>query len=200
MVSRGDGIRWAARRVKGRHGTPASAPATLLWAPGLLDRFPVATLLDGPLVCVPLGIARAAIDTLVELAGAKTPSGARSLLRERAAVQADVARAEALLRAARAFLYDTTAEVWGVVCAGGEAGLEQQALLRLARAHAASAAVQAVDLMDAAAGTSSLYERSPLERCFRDVHAAAKHVAIAAANFETCGRVLLGLDPGRARL
>ena len=167
---------------------------------GPLYRFPVAALLDGPLVCVPLGIARAAIDTLVELAGAKTPSGARSLLRERAVVQAAVARAEALLRSARAFLYDTTAEVWEIVCAGGEASLEQQALLRLARAHAASAAVQAVDLMDEAAGTSALYERSPLERCFRDVHAAAKHVAIAASNFETCGRVLLGLDPGRVRL
>jgi len=167
---------------------------------GPLYRFPSMALLDGPLACVPIGIARAAIDALKDLAGAKTPTGARAPLRERASVQADVARAEATLRAARAFLYETTREVWDLVLNGETVSVEQQALMRLARAHAAAAATEAVDRMYDAAGTTSLYEGSPLERCFRDVHAATKHVAVATPNFETCGRVLLELDPGRARL
>jgi hypothetical protein len=35
-----------------------------------------------------------------------------------------------------------------------------------------------------------------LQRCFRDAHAAAQHVQVQDGNFETGGRVLLGLDPG----
>jgi hypothetical protein len=38
-----------------------------------------------------------------------------------------------------------------------------------------------------------------LERCFRDVHAATQHIAVATSNYELAGRVLLGLDPGTPR-
>jgi hypothetical protein len=46
-------------------------------------------------------------------------------------------------------------------------------------------------------GGTSLLETNRLERCFRDVHAAGQHVAVAAqSNLEP---VLFGLDPGQAR-
>src|SRR5207237_1442579 len=115
--------------------------------PGPLYRFPRAALLDCPMACVPLGIARSAITTLVALAPEKSPTGSQILLRDLPAVQADVARAEALVRSARAFLYESAQEVWELVQAGGTATIEQQALMRLARAQAATAAAQAVDLM-----------------------------------------------------
>ncbi len=143
-----------------------------------------------------MGIARHAIEALLELAQAKTPTGQTSLLRERAAVQADVARAEALVRAARAFLFQTIDEVWADVAAGRGATLEQRALLRLAAVDGAHKAAQAVDLMYNAGGATSIYETSPLERCFRDVHVVTAHIIVQPPVYELAGRVLLGLPPG----
>ena len=60
---------------------------------------------------------------------------------------------------------------------------------------AVRSAVEAVDLLDEAGGGSSSDEASPLERCFRDIHVAAQHAAVACPSYETVGQVLRGLTP-----
>ena len=62
-------------------------------------------------------------------------------------MQADLGRAEALLRSGRAFLYQALAEAWQVVSAGQALSLAQRAMLWLASTHAATAAKQATELM-----------------------------------------------------
>jgi hypothetical protein len=57
-----------------------------------------------------------------------------------------------------------------------------------------------VDLCFEAAGATALYVASPLQRHFRDVHAAGQHVVLAFPGLETVGRVLLGLDPDTSLL
>ncbi len=47
-----------------------------------------------------------------------------------------------------------------------------------------------------AGGGTAVYQSCPLQRCFQDVHTAAQHVQVQSGNFETGGRVLLGLEPG----
>ncbi|MGH2583999.1 MAG: acyl-CoA dehydrogenase family protein, partial [Dehalococcoidia bacterium] len=167
--------------------------------PGTLYQLPYFSLLALPLAAVATGIARGAIDTLAELATAKTPYGAQKLLRERTMVQVDVARAEALLGAARSFLFEMVAKAWEIVAAGGELPQRQRAMLRLAGTHAVSSAAQAVDLMYEAGGASSIYTSSPLERCFRDLHTLSQHAMIAPTIYEPAGRVLLGMEPGTPR-
>jgi alkylation response protein AidB-like acyl-CoA dehydrogenase len=166
---------------------------------GTLYAAPFITVFAMALATAPLGIARAAIEAFVELAEGKTPIGASSKLRDKASAQADVGKAEALVRSARAFLIDELRGIWDTVAAGEVPSVPQRAVARLAAAQAASASAQAVDLIYNAAGGSALYETSLIERCFRDVHATTQHVGIASANFEISGRVLLGLDPGTPR-
>ena len=116
-------------------------------APGALYRLPRQALLDNTMAALPLGIARTAIDTLVEIAaGGKQPAGAGAPLAERTTVQADVARAEALYLSGRSFLYDAVTQSWEAVKAGRELSVREVAVLRLARTDAVQAAVQAVDL------------------------------------------------------
>lgn len=175
-----------------------------LFGPSRLDaplyRVPQMALLDTSMAAVSLGIARTAIDTLVDLAGGKKSHGFASAPAHRSTIQADVGRAEAVVRAARAWLYGSLEETWQNVQAGREVSIEQAGQLRLARTNAVTASVQAVDLMYSAAAGTAVYSKSPLDRCFRDVHVAAQHVALHPSNYETCGRVILGLPPGRPTL
>jgi alkylation response protein AidB-like acyl-CoA dehydrogenase len=167
--------------------------------PGTLYAAPFITVFAMAIASVPLGIARAAVEAFIALAEAKTPMGGTSRLRDKASAQADVGKAEALLRSARAFLVESAHDIWNAVEAGDMPSLPQRATARLAAAQAAAASAQAVDLLYNAAGGTALYESNLLERCFRDVHATTQHMGTSSANFELSGRVLLGLDPGTPR-
>jgi alkylation response protein AidB-like acyl-CoA dehydrogenase len=167
---------------------------------GALYAFPVFGLLALGIAAVTLGIGRAAIDELVRLAGVKTPSGSRRRLAERAVIQVAIAEAEAVLGAARALVFEAVATAWAAAKAAGTIDVRLRARLRLAATHAAIAAARAVDLMYNAAGGTAVYATSPLQRHFRDVHAATQHVMIAPATLELVGRVLLGLDADTAML
>jgi len=68
--------------------------------PGPLYCFPLFGLLSLGIAAVALGIARGAIEDIAELAGTRTPTGSSRPMAQRATVQAEVARAEAMLRAA----------------------------------------------------------------------------------------------------
>ena len=80
---------------------------------GGLYAFPLFGLLALAIAGVSLGAARGALDDFIELAGAKVPTGGRRALAERGAVQAEIAQAEARLRAARALLFAAIAEACG---------------------------------------------------------------------------------------
>ncbi|MGE0543296.1 MAG: acyl-CoA dehydrogenase family protein [Dehalococcoidia bacterium] len=143
---------------------------------------------------VGLGVARAAIDALVELASTKTPRASSGLLRERATVQAQVGEAEAVLRSGRAFLFEVAGELWDGVAAGRPVMPRQRAELRLAMTHAAQSAAKATHLMSVAAGTTSIFDSSPLERYARDAEVVSRHVQLQYVNYEAVGRSLLGLE------
>ena len=165
------------------------------WPQGALWRMPPMALFFAPMAAVPIGMAQAAIDALVALAADKTPYRSARRLAERDVVQAMVARAEAAVGSARAFLRATVADVWQTVLDGGEATLRQRAQVRLAVVNAASGARDAVNLCLEAAGSTALGSAHPIQRHFRDVHAAGQHVVLAFPGYETVGRVMLGLEP-----
>jgi alkylation response protein AidB-like acyl-CoA dehydrogenase len=169
-------------------------------ARGPLYAFPVFGLLALTIAGVALGIGRAAIDDLVELAGGKTPTASTRKLAERAMTQSEIAQAEAGLRAARSFLYGAVADAWEAARGGGAVSLAQRTALRLAATHATTASAAAVDSAYNLGGGTSIYETSLLQRRFRDVHAATQHMLVGAATWELTGRLLLGLPTDVAQL
>jgi len=155
------------------------------------------------LAAVGLGIARHAIEILLELARTKIASRAaftreislsRQSLREDATMQASLGQAEAVLRSGRAFLYETLGEAWGVVNAGQRLNVSQVAMLWLASTHAATTAKQTTELMFNAGGSASPYESAGLERCMRDIHAVGQHLVLAPPNYQMAGQAFLDLD------
>jgi alkylation response protein AidB-like acyl-CoA dehydrogenase len=166
---------------------------------GPLYRFPAFGLLALGIAAVALGIARGATEDFRELARAKTPSGSRRMLRERATVQADMAATIAETESARCYLADAAARC-GREAAAGEISVDARARLRLAATHATRQAARAVDRLYDAGGGTSIYRRSALQRRFRDVHVATQHVMIAPATYELVGRLLLGLETDASEL
>jgi alkylation response protein AidB-like acyl-CoA dehydrogenase len=174
-----------------------------LYGAGMRQRTPLFRYPFMPRICYPkagvaTGIARAALDAFLELAGSKTPYRSQTLLAEKAHAQLAIAEAEATLGAGRAFLFETMAEMWALVCAGGEPSERLRVRHRLAAAHCVESAVRAVELVHRSAGTSANVLSSPIERAFRDVHVVRQQVTVQPAVFELAGRALLGagLEPG----
>jgi indole-3-acetate monooxygenase len=144
---------------------------------------------------VVLAVARQALDAVCTLAQGKTPFASTTLLRERATAQVKLAQAEATLRSARAFLYDTLGETWEQTLAGEPPSLGQRADLLLAVAHANSSAATVVELAYNVAGTSGIYTRNPLERHFRDIQVLKQHGFASENRYETVSQVYFGLPP-----
>jgi alkylation response protein AidB-like acyl-CoA dehydrogenase len=142
-----------------------------------------------------LGIARGAINGLAEIAATEASTMSANLLRDRPMVQTRIAEAEAIVNAARAYVFDAVGQLWTVLCAGSTPSDQEIAQARLALVHAMHEAVRAVDKVFHAAGTNAIYTRLPLERAFRDVHVAVQHAAGLPGYFESAGKVLLGLRP-----
>ena len=152
-------------------------------------------VIRAPFGGIALGIARGAMDAFVELATHARSSSSATLLRERPLVQTTVAQAEVIISAARAYLLDAIGTAWTAVCDGKPDPGREIAEARLAITNAFRESVRAVDLLFHAAGTNAIYRKHPLERFFRDIHAAVQHGAGMASNFESGGQVLLGLRP-----
>jgi alkylation response protein AidB-like acyl-CoA dehydrogenase len=162
---------------------------------GPLYRLPALASTDVIIVPVALAIARAAIDALREIADRKTPLGSTKTMRHRPGVQFALADAEAQLRAARLLFYKTVDVAWQRAIANESSTLEQRADLMLACAHAVRTSAQVVDLMHRMGGTNGIYQRSRLERHFRDAQTVRHHGFVSESRLETVGQVYLGVDP-----
>jgi indole-3-acetate monooxygenase len=183
---------------------PASRGVSLLSEPprasGALYSFPLFGLLSIGIAAVALGIARGAVEDFLSLAGAKTPAGGRRTLAERSTVQAELARAEAALRAASGLVLGEAEGAWEAAQQGGPIPERHRVGLRMAATHATGVAAEVTTSMYHAAGGTSIYDSNPLQRRFRDVHVATQHVMVAPSTWELTGRLLLGLGTDTTQL
>lgn len=161
---------------------------------GPLYAFPMQGLYAVGVAGVAFGIARAMLDAFIELAGEKTPRGLQRLA-DSPVVQAEIARREASLGSARAWLTEILKDIWAHADDVAVIDLEARVKVRLGCAHAIHTATEIADTVYKAAGTSAIFPGTPFERRFRDIHTLSQQIQSRESHFEAVGRAMFNGDP-----
>lgn len=162
---------------------------------GPLYRFPGIGEIGVVIAPILLGIARVAIPELVELGKRKTPFVSAVPLRDRGTAQSKLGQALAAFRSGWVYFYDTISGAWAKTKDNHTFTVEERADIHLGSIHACQSSVRAVELVCQACGTSGVYTRSPLERCFRDIQTLRHQGFMSENRYETVGQVHFGLPP-----
>jgi indole-3-acetate monooxygenase len=142
-----------------------------------------------------LGVARAMLDATIELSRGKTPQGLKAM-RENNAVQGKIGRTEASLRAARAYLYATAAEVWRDLARGAPLTEEHRIALRIAATWTIHQSAAVVDIAYHMAGATAVFAANGFERRFRDMHTIAQQIQARDTHYEDAGKAILSANLG----
>ena len=163
--------------------------------PEPLYRMPVLGWFVSHIAAVSLGVARSALDEFIDLAQTKVPTFSTAVSADRAVAQVELARAEAALAGARAFLHATVEDLWRTVSTGGQPTSRNVALNRVAAANAVEVGAGVTRTASVLAGGSSIYAKSAFQRHMRDAEAIAHHFTVAPHVWEDAGRVFMGRQP-----
>ena len=147
-----------------------------------------------------LGMAEGALADFLAMAGVRTTLGAvaggNRRMAELTTVQLRAAEASALIDAARLLMARDLAEALATATRGEAIGIDVRLRNRRDQAFCVRLLVQAIDALFLAAGGQGLFLEQPLQRAWRDAHAAASHISL---NWDSTGSMygqhLLGLEP-----
>jgi len=149
------------------------------------------------LAVVNLGIARAALDEVTQMAGGRSSITGAPKMADRSYLRIAVAKAEASLRSARAFFYEATDSAWESILRGDGVSADQTSMLRLAATQAAREGASAVKSAYLLSGTAAIYDGHPLQRYLRDAMVVTQHAFLNESMYEGAGSVFLGVPPMR---
>jgi alkylation response protein AidB-like acyl-CoA dehydrogenase len=147
----------------------------------------------------PLGMARRALDAILELAQTKRRGyGKRIALAERAVFQGTVAKDDLRLRAARALTMELVAQTWQVASDDGQPPARLQAEMRAAATLATDVAVEVATAAFRYGGGTAIFLDHVLQRCLRDLNAIATHLLASDIAYEQYGQFLISSAPSAA--
>ena len=147
-----------------------------------------------------LGMAEGALADFLDMAKVRTTRGAvaggNRKMAELTNIQLRVAEAAACIEAARRIAFSNLAEAYDSVARGEPIGIEMRIRNRRDQSFCVRLCVQAIDALFLASGGQGIFLSTPLQRAWRDAHAAASHVSL---NWDSTGSMvgqyLLGLEP-----
>ena len=123
-------------------------------------------------------------------------AGANNRMAEFATIQTRVAEAAASIDAARTILMRDIEETQGMAAAGQPITIDTRLRNRRTHAFAVKLLVQAVDALFYGSGGNALALERPLQRFWRDIHAAGVHISTNWDAVSTMyGQHALGLEP-----
>ena len=141
-----------------------------------------------------LGVGRRALDAATELAQTKARGylGRMSLIADRGSFQRALGDSDLRLRAARALVLETIEEAWDSVCQGVTPPPELQARMRASATYSTEVAADVVSQAFRFGGGTAMYSSHVLQKCFRDINAAAQHQMVSDRAYENYGQIILG--------
>jgi alkylation response protein AidB-like acyl-CoA dehydrogenase len=147
-----------------------------------------------------LGMAEGALAAFLDEAQVRTTRGAvtggNRRMAELTTVQLRVAEASACIDAARLMMLRDVAEAAAMAERGEPVSLDVRLRNRRDQAFCVRLLIQAIDALFLAAGGQGLFLDHPVQRFWRDAHAAASHISL---NWDAAGSMfgqyLLGLEP-----
>lgn len=142
-----------------------------------------------------LGIARAAMDTFIGMAKAKTPAYQTATVNTQTLAHYRLGEAKAILGAARAYIYETMSRVWESAKLGNFITVDQKADLQLAGTYAIRAACDSIELLAASAGGNAMRQSDRFNRHLRDLRTLTQHAYVSADRYEDVGAIALGQPP-----
>ncbi len=188
------------------HRTLAFAELAGGTAPGMrtnpnpLYRQSFLAVLPVTIVAPVLGMAEGALADFLAMTGVRTTRGAvtggNRRMAELTTVQMRAAEASACIDAARLLMLRDLAEAFETASRGEPIGVDMRLRNRRDQAFCVKLLVQAIDALFLAAGGQELFLDKPLQRNWRDAHAAASHISL---NWDSTGSMygqyLVGLEP-----
>jgi indole-3-acetate monooxygenase len=145
-------------------------------------------------MAIALGIARRALDEITEQAVEKvrgTPRSPPSPLSSNPNFQFALGKAELQLASARALAFQVLSSVWTEARAGRVPPPAMQAEVRAAAVYITEVAQRVTTVASQSAGGGALFDSNPLQRCFRDVHAAGQHFMVSQSAYRALGQFKL---------
>ena len=140
-----------------------------------------------------LGVARRALDEIAAQAGSYSRGYLTSAIAQRGALQHDLGRCDQELRAARALCREAIEDAWEFCLRGERPDLERQLRLRGACAYATDVACRVATTAFRYGGGNAIYNDRVLQRCMRDINAAAQHFMVNTSAYDNLGQFRLGL-------
>lgn len=127
---------------------------------------------------VALGIAQRALEEIARIASTKTRPGYPSVVGDSDMFRREFVTNEALLQAARRYVYDAHSDAEAAAAAGEEITEEQRARLRQVTTWVQGVAQEIVTFAYNWGGSASIRNPSVLGRCLRDISVGARHLLV----------------------
>jgi len=156
-------------------------------------RIPISALGGHGIGACLVGNARAALEIAIELVKSRSTNYTGARMRDFQTVQLRIGAAGAKIDAAALLMRNDCLEAQRVYEEGGTLDIETRLRYKRNAAQAARLCVESVDSLQEMAGGAGIYDHHPLQRIFRDQHAAAGHFSFSTdAQLPPWGLVAMG--------
>ena len=160
-----------------------------------LYRYPAVAYQAQVHAAVNVGLARAALNLLAEMSGVTQTTTGAPRLADRAYYRSGLAKAEANLRSARAFFFESAEAAWATIMAGDPVTPAQANILRLSATHAAQVCAEVVMQAYQMAGIAAIYRENRLQRLVRDSIVVTQHAFLGEGTYDASGALFVGIPP-----